>query len=286
MRVLAFGRPSRQRGFSAMVEGLRFCGHSVQVMDGAGGEFSRLPPFDFAVMEGVRGYHKHIHKAFQSKDARPLLIAEYGYLKRASSELNDEANYWQLSLKTLGWAPVEECPSDRFDALGLDIKRPKVVSKTAPVIVCTDHPGVLDQYDDFKLSEVNYWAKSARDKIRKYTDRPVFLRTHPAQSIFIHGFDGWSRGDIDWSEQHACVTHNSNVGNEALINGCPVYTDGEAAYREISDPDLVSINQPWVPNVEVKRKFFARLAYAQWTLAEIRKGIPFTHYLEKGWLEL
>lgn len=278
MKVVAYGREERQRGLAAAVAGLRAIGADVEVIDGKGAEDFYAPDCDFAIMEGVRGHHRYFWNAHK-RDGVPILLVEYGYLKRSTSPLDDQEFTWQIGLNKLGWVPEYECPSDRFDALGISMKPWRAPDDDQPIVVCGDHPGYLDESGDFIWPEIRHWAVTALEKLRQATDRRILFRPHPAQQIFIHGYNGLSRGPIDWHSQWACVVHKSNSGNEALFAGCPVFTDGDADYRELSSSDLSQVESPYLPEREA---YFRRLAYAQWTLEEIRTGSPFRHYLENG----
>ncbi|MEM8936046.1 MAG: hypothetical protein AAGC77_06535, partial [Pseudomonadota bacterium] len=86
---------------------------------------------------------------------------------------------------------------------------------------------------------------------------------------------------IDWRRHWACVVHKSNSGNEALFGGCPVFTDGDADYGELSNRDLSAAENPKMPD---RSDYFHRLAYAQWRLDEIKGGKPFAAYRSMGLL--
>lgn len=282
MRVVAYGRPERQAGLSASVKGLAALGFDVKVFDGKPSRDFTPEPCSFAVIEGTRSEHRWIYEAHRDrKDAPTLLIVEYGYLARASSPEDDKGKYWQVSLNHLGWVPDYQCSSERFDALGVAIGKLREPSDDLPIIIVGDHPGFPDAEDDFRWPDIRHWAVTALDEIRKHTKRRVFWRPHPRQQVGIPGFNGLSIGPIDWAQQWACVVFNSNTGNEALIKGCPVFTDGWAGFRQVSNTDLAGIEAPILPPLD---DYFHRLAHGQWLLAEIEKGLPFAEYIEKGLL--
>lgn len=280
MKVVAYGRPERQRGLAAAVAGLQSIGADVELIDGKGAEDYYAPDdCAFAIMEGVRGHHRHLWKAHKQPGKPPILLVEYGYVARATSPDDDEERTWQIGLNKLGWVPPFECPPDRFEALGLSIAPWRKADPDYPIMICGDHPGYIDDANDFIWPEIRHWALTALEKVRKHTNRKVFWRPHPAQQVFIPGFNGVSRGEIDWTRQWALVVHKSNSGNEALIAGCPVFTDGDADYRELASQSLEEIESPVTPEREA---YFHRLAYGQWFPWEIRNGDPFRFYLEKG----
>lgn len=282
MKVVAYGQPERQRGLAASLRGLAKLRIAVEVVTGKPGKGFAAIPCDFAVIEGTRSEHRWVYEAHRDDpNAPPLVILEYGYLKRASHPDNDQARTWQVSIGNLGWVPNFKCAPDRFIGLGIEVKPLREPNPDCPIIVVGDHPGFPDAEDDFRWPEIRHWALSALEEIRKHTSRRVFWRPHPRQAVGIYGFNGLSTGPIDWSKQWACVVFNSNTGNEALIEGCPVFTDGWAGFRQVSNTDLSQIENPKLPDLT---DYLHRLAHAQWFIPEIEQGAPFAEYIEKGML--
>lgn len=283
MRVVVYGRQERQPGIASAVPGLQKCGFDVRLFDGKGAPDFEPEPCDFAVIEGIRSENRYIYEGHRrAKNSPPLVILEYGYIRRASSSDNHDDLAWQVSIGDLGWVPDYCCSPERFEALGVKVRPLREPSEDLPVVIVGDHPGYRENIEDFIWPEIRHWALSALAKIRGKTSRRVFWRPHPAVQISIPGFDGLSLGPMDWGRQWAAVVHNSNVGNEALIAGCPVFTDGWAGYAQASNSDLAEIEAPRLPD---RQDYFYRLAHAQWTLAEIRSGLPFREYIEKGALK-
>ena len=77
-------------------------------------------------------------------------------------------------------------------------------------------------------------------------------------------------------------THVAGLGVIRALGemGVPVVALGDAPYAELANdcygPDLFN------PPQSVRRAYFARLAYAQWTLGEVRAGKPQEWLIEKG----
>lgn len=278
MRVIAYGQPANQAGLAASLQGLaNLQWETVRKPSKFAGRF--LPePCDFGLVEGFRSWHRNIWQSHVMAGV-PIVLIEYGYIARASNPDNDKERFWQVSLNDLGWIPDYPCDGARFSKLGVEIKDWREPDDDKPIIICGDHPGGIDEADDFKWPEIRHWAMTALREIRKHTDRRIFWRPHPAFQMMIPGFNGLSVGEIDWSEQWACVVHNSNTGNEALISGCPVFTDGTAGYRQMSGFDLCEIETPPMPD---RQDYFNRLAHGQWLLSEIREGRPFIEYAKQG----
>jgi hypothetical protein len=80
------------------------------------------------------------------------------------------------------------------------------------------------------------------------------------------------------------VTINSTAGIDALIAGCNVYCHHRAFYNSCSvglTPALFT-GEP-SPNAGVVRdKLLRRVAYAQWTRAEVMSGVPLAWLVAQG----
>lgn len=281
MRAVAYGH-NGQEGLAALVAGLSAIGCKVELLDGQ--EFRRFTPdgsHDLAIIEGVRSRNRFILDSYRRNSKTPIICVEYGYLNRARNKETHEAGYWQVSIGKLGWAPPDQCPSDRWEALSLKLGEWRYGAPDRPVLVCGDHPGVPDMAEDFRLPEVEAWAASALDGLRRRTKRRIFWRPHPRTARGVPGFDGYSDGRVDLSDYHAVICHRSNIGNEALLAGCPVISDGDAAYAEVASRSLSEIENPKKPDRE---EYFARLAYGQWTLKEMSSGAPIRFYKDRGYL--
>ncbi|MEM8937367.1 MAG: hypothetical protein AAGC77_13265, partial [Pseudomonadota bacterium] len=170
MKVAAYGRLEKQRGFAAAVAGLQSFGADVELIDGKGFNDFSAPGCDFAIMEGVRGHHRHFWNAHKKEGAPPIVLIEYGYLARASSPQDDESKTWQLGFNKLGWVPKATCPPDRWRRLGLFAQEWRE-PLDQPIVVCGDHPGFLDHGNDFIWPQIRHWALTALEKLRRHTNR-------------------------------------------------------------------------------------------------------------------
>jgi hypothetical protein len=78
----------------------------------------------------------------------------------------------------------------------------------------------------------------------------------------------------------AVVTISSNSGHEALLAGVPVFCDSRAMYAALANTSLAALEEPHFPAPAELRRYLARVAYAQWTLAEIETGAPIRFLLD------
>lgn len=206
--------------------------------------------FDAVVVSGLRAQGKDILEAYSALNI-PVIVIDYGYMDRVFGVGTWSTGHWQLGLNRLGWVPPFKCPSDRFDALNITLKSPR---DGEVIIVCGQHAG--DPSHGMDSKGISDWATKAIQEMKVY-GMPVLWRPHPdSPDVKATGHDGLSRGEMDWSKVHAIRCINSNIGHEAIIEGVKVYADDTAPYAGIED----------------RYEYFCRLAYAQWTLDEMRSG--------------
>ena len=202
--------------------------------------------FDLVVIVGLRGKGADALRDYQARDV-PALVVDYGYLSRANAE--NAEGYWQVGLGGLNKIPEFECPSDRFDALGLKINAP--VGGSGPAILCGQVVG--DAAHPFDTEEkLQAWVESV--------DHDEY-RAHPVSS-----------GDAEPLEALLAragkiITWNSNIGHDALLAGVPVEAHGPAPYAGVALKD--------------REAYFARVAYGQWTVQEMEEGLAAAFAIEK-----
>jgi hypothetical protein len=116
------------------------------------------------------------------------------------------------------------------------------------------------------------WLADVHKRLSRLTDRRLVIRRHPGPDK-TEPYDAL-RGA--W----AAVTWGSGAGIKALSVGVPVFHEfpswigAPAARLGIED-----IEKPWLGD---RLPMFQRLAWAQWTLAEIASGEAFRCLLQAG----
>ena len=124
------------------------------------------------------------------------------------------------------------------------------------------------------------WVEETVAKIRQYSDRKIIVRPHPRSliSLKIPGVEievpkkilgSYDDYDIDYN-YHCVVNYNSGPAVQAAIAGVPVICDTTSLAGEISEK-MENIENPVLPN---RQEWFLKLCHTEWTVEEIRAGIP------------
>ena len=202
----------------------------------------------------------------------PVLIIEVGNLKRGET--------WRLSL-------------DHINNLGkfgnqdnLDYSRPqKLAVKLQPtpnirrgeILIACQHQESLQWQG---MPAMKDWVSDTISKIQQHTHRRVIVRYHPRSSFpfkqsgvtverparIPNTYDDF---DIFYN-YHCVINHNSGPAVQAAMNGVPVLCDQSSLAADVSIK-WSELDQPYVPD---RAEWFVKLCHTEWTVEEIRQGIP------------
>jgi len=140
------------------------------------------------------------------------------------------------------------------------------------------------------------WAKETVEEIRKYSDRPILIRSHrhagtSPQLIedkknldFIlsnykditHTSLGETNIYDDLKNSWACVVYTSTSGAVAMLEGIPMFSTHEACFsHQWSAGKLSEIEDPILNDRE---NYITHYTNAHWNLDEMKKGIFWEKY--------
>lgn len=220
--------------------------------------------FEMVIVNGWRN-GKRVAEGYGAVDI-PVLVADFGYLKRVNTPEEYTQGHWQVGLGGLNKIPLFACPPDRFDALGLDIVE-KGGDPNGHVLVCGQVGG--DAAHGLSAHDLRQWL---RERLEQYPD--AVFRPHPRGGIAVPGYASDHRPLAEsLADARLVVTYNSNVGHDALLAGVPVVCGPGAAYEDLAGESL--------PSIEVRREYFHRVAYGQWTAEEMASGEAQAFWMER-----
>jgi len=277
------------RALSCLGEGFKRCGVSVAVRtpDALTPQCFE-PDLDFIIVPGMRYAYGNAVRIYGERGV-PAVVLDLGYFRRADPEtLESEDHYWQLGLNGLNWLPSRQTPPDRFDRLLITVTGPQRrtgLKRGDPVILFGQLPG--DAAHGLDEAGVTAWANETVATLRALTDAPVLWRPHPYAVMpnSSNRADPAPRHEGSLAralrEASAVVTINSTAGLKALVRGVPVFCRPDAFYAYLANTDLAAIASPYMPDAQTLRLFLDRLAYAQWTMPEMRDGTASRHILRE-----
>lgn len=251
----------------AMIAGLNHLDEKWEMVDPSGWSDHYWIPCDVAVAFGIRN-QEQAFLASAKRRGVPTVVVDLGYINRFDENFRpvfDRDRTLQLSIgDNVGIIPKIKCPEDRRIRLG--IKYPGDLSKKdGPVLVLGQWPS--DPTHPFSdPASITTWIDEIRQLIGP--DIHVKYRPHPRlmkSDEFIDDALRSARCAVVWS---------SNSGNDALVAGIPVAAK-TGPYKEIvANVDDIAIfaMSPWFPTKDVWECYFNRLAYGQWSFAELADG--------------
>jgi hypothetical protein len=231
----------------------------------------RFGEFDAVAMVGVKS--RKFWVAAIAAGAVPIMF-DKGYVRERREDARVWA-YWRASVGThhpTTFLPSQSSPSDRFDALGLEVRDWNTAR--GHILLA----GSSAKFHDFAgLIDPTKWARRVVKDIRRYTKRQIVYRPKPswreAVPIPRTRFSG-SKDNLATllGQTGAIVTYASNISFEGVLHGVPSIVLGNGVARAIMSDDISTVAKPELPSDAARRQWLQNLAYWQWTEDELRSG--------------
>lgn len=191
-----------------------------------------------------------------------VLVAENGYIGA------DAQGIQTYALALHGHAGSGVWPdggAERWSALGIE---------TRPFRDHGDHIVICGQrgFGAPGMASPPEWHRDVARRLQRITQRPLVIRPHPGKPANHPEVVDAMRKALEGA--HACVVWSSANAVRALVEGVPVFYEaphsilGGAAKRGIQE-----IDQP-LKDEGLRLAALQRMAWAQWTIAEIATGNP------------
>lgn len=239
----------------AFADGLRANGHTVKELSASDYGAGQVIPCDVCVIAGTRGKGATILADHEAAGI-PVVVIDYGYIRRVSGVANWETGHWQIGIGGLNRPPRFPCPDDRVRKLSVRLRAPRTGGLT---LILGQHSG--DPSHGLTDEAMTAWAQARCDETGGY------WRPHP-DSPHIRVDAPIADGEFSAWLDRAAVVHTlcSTGGLEALIAGVAAVAElpERACWGDLSGPVHPGSAKVW--------ELCKRLAYGQWTLAEMRSG--------------
>jgi len=254
--------------FDAFEKGVKSIGHEIVNNDE-----------DVAVIWSVlwNGRMRNNQKIYEDYRllGKPVIIIEVGNLKRNIT--------WRICLNHINglgeFANNKNLDNDRPRKLGINLK-PVNKNRNEKILIATQHQKSL-QWNG--MPTMSTWTLQTIENIRKLTDMPILVRPHPRSPLPgidiefpnvklqqpLHLPGTYDDFDIDYN-YHCVINHNSGPPIHAAIAGTPIICDKSSLAYPVSST-LEQILNPSLPDRE---EWLIKLTHTEWTLDEIKSGIP------------
>lgn len=287
----------------AMHEGILRCGDKSSLVDGWKYENGR-PTGDVAVFYGYKSGGKEIFADYLAA-GKHIIFIDLGYWGRRHGGRYTGFHRFSVDSRHPSKLVMKfKLPPDRLDVLKMlhkaDTQHPKpqgIISKdTGLEIKPWRKQGDIillagmqkKSCDSYKVGYME-WETNAVREIRKHTDRPIIYRPkpHDQDARPLEGTEFCPPDQFKlpgmFKRAWCVVTHHSNVGADALIEGIPVFSyDG--LHRPLALDDFSRIESPLMPADEERQRWLNAAAYFQYSIPEMREGVPWRTFKELGLL--
>jgi hypothetical protein len=217
------------------------------------------------------------------KLGKPVVIIEVGNLKRGMT--------WRISCQHINnfgiFGNHVNLDQDRPKKLGVSLK-PELTNRRSEILIATQHSRSLQWEGQPSMEQ---WIRDTIVKIKLHTSRKIVVRPHPRSQIREKFADAVielprkvanSYDDFDINYNYHCViNYNSGPAVQSAITGTPVICDSSSLAFPVSEK-WENLENPQLPDRE---EWFLKLTHTEWTVEEIRQGIPLgrleSHLLEK-----
>ncbi len=260
-----YGALNSRPVFDAFEEGLRSLGHeSVSENEDVAVIWSVL--WSGRMRENRRIYHEC------KNTGKPVIIIEVGNLKRNET--------WRVSLNHINSLGIfgndKGLDSNRPQKLGVFLKPPPERRRGEVLIACQHQESL--QWEG--MPTMKKWVEDTISKIREKTNRRIIVRPHPRSPFpFVmpniilerpqrlpNTYDDF---DIFYN-YHCVINYNSGPAVQAAMQGVPILCDSSSLAAPLSI-SWENLENPTLPDRE---EWFLKLCHTEWTVDEIRQGIP------------
>lgn len=265
-------------------------------------------PFDVALQTNIANRFKphltHDQKWYSMiNDMNKLtVVMESAIFRQNSSDERKNAYYrfgWHHFLRHKANFNNQNSPSDRWKKIQqeqrIEIKDWRTNGEYILLMLQKEYDSsLIELYEKYK--NYNDWVKETLTEIRKHTDRPILIRSHPRISAkgvekVISDFKnvtlsanakaanmshGGKHLAKDFENAYCVVGYTSNSLTESVCEGIPTFclSPGAMAY-DVSNTNLSQIE---TPNREINRtQWLYDMAYAQWHYTEVKSGKAWEH---------
>lgn len=213
---------------------------------------------------------------------KPVIVLEVGGIKRGTT--------WKVAINGINrdaYFGDDNFQEERSKKFNLKLKPWRKDGEH--ILICGQHDKSLQWQNMPRMSE---WVMNTIETIQKHTDRPIVFRPHPRcrlpaiehqyRNVYrqeprqvIGSYDDF---DINFNNVYATVSWSSNPGIHSVIEGVPAFVGPSSLAYDVAGHDLNLINYPQTPD---RTKWLENYAHTEYTIGEIKAGIPLNRLTNK-----
>lgn len=208
-----------------------------------------------AIVYGIlRGTAEILKQA--EAEQQPYLYVDHSYFSQCRSDHDNKGynGYYRIVKNGRYTHPSPDYPSDRFEALGITLQPWR---SGRHVVVAPLSNFVADFYGINPL----HWLRQTVRILKSKTDRDIVIKPKDSDQSLEETLKG----------AHCLVTLDSNAAVDAAVMGIPVFCSKVNAAAPVANIENLDIEAPLKPE---RSQWAANLSYMQWTIPEIKAGLP------------
>jgi hypothetical protein len=230
---------------------------------------------------GRMARNKQVYQYFKKLN-KPVIVLEVGALKR--NEL------WRVSIENKFFGHETNNTDERWNTLGIPVEPWRAPLDDLKILICCQH-NYSQQW--FGMPNDNIYLENIITEIRKYSDRPIEIRPHPRLTSNFYktfkdvtivkpvkiqnNYDQYNFKEV-LKKSWCVVNYNSTPSMISVIKGVPAFVGQNSLTAPIANLDFSNIENPIMPD---RQQWLSDIAYSEWTVDEISKGIPLSRIMSK-----
>ena len=228
------------------------------------------------------GTNHELAKDYERAGAR-VLVCENGYLgadeqQRQFYAIARNGHNGSGSWPYDGRKDVRPAPVHRWEKLGIDVQPWREPPADGYLLVCGQR-GIGSP----EMASPPGWHEAVIARLRRVTKTAIKVRSHPGNDEPVVPLEKDLAGAL------GVVVWSSSVAGKALLKGIRCWYDAPhhvlgGAMERVAELELLlrsgNLRQDLFSRFgHERRPWFARMAWAQWSVEEIERGEPFEHLL-------
>jgi hypothetical protein len=272
------------------IQGVNACGDTGIVSNSDTAESADVAVIQGWVYEDISSPHLLLRKKLiesqtvVSGDANLFLYKDksnpHGYIRYSFNGIfPTTGNYCDTEIDELRWQQISK-------DTGIQLENYKTTGKYIVLLLQRNKGWSL------KGTDIQHWTINVINQLRKYTDRPILIRTHPGDKTAKNFIISLSRSvqhiknvsiskigtalDYDLANAWAVINHNSSAAVGPIIQGyhCFLTDPIDSQCAEVSNTDFSKIEMP----LEFDRqKWLERISMFHWKFSELEDGSCWNH---------